>query len=76
MRFPAFVEDWKRIVRKAWSIRLMALSVLFQGIELILPLYADAFPRFVFSTLSVLALCGGMWARLVAQPKMYRSGKK
>lgn len=66
------VNDWKRIVKKAWSFRLMVLSVIFQGVELVLPLFSDAFPRLIFSVLSALALCGGMWARLTAQPKMYQ----
>lgn len=66
------VQDWRRLVKKAWSIRLMALSVLFQGAELVLPMFSEEFPRRVFAALSVLALCGGIWARVVAQPKMYR----
>ena len=65
------VHDWKRIAKKAWSFRLMATSFVFEGAELLLPLFVDAFPRGVFSVLSLLALAGGIWARFVAQPKMY-----
>lgn len=65
------VYNWRRLVKKAWSLRLMALSFVLQGFELLLPLFVDCFPRYVFSLLALLALAGGMWARLVAQPKLH-----
>ena len=65
------VYDWKRILKRAWSVRLMALSFAFQGFELLLPLFVDSMPRGIFSLLSLVALAGGLWARFVAQPTMY-----
>lgn len=62
-------SDWKRILRKAWSIRLAALAGLFSGAEVVLPLFADAVPRNVFALLSFVAVVGAVVARLVAQPK-------
>ena len=62
-------DDWRRILRKAWSIRLAALAGLFSGAEVILPLFADAVPRNVFALLSFVAVVGAVVARLVAQPK-------
>lgn len=66
------VQDWKRIVKKAWSFRLMAISFVFQGFELVLPLYVESVPRRLFAILSLLALAGGIWSRVVAQPKMHQ----
>ena len=64
------LPDWKNIVRKAWSVRLGALAALLSGIEVVLPLFADAFPRNLFAGLSFVAVVGAMVARIVVQPKM------
>lgn len=61
------LQDWRRIAKRAWSFRLNALAVLFGAAEIVLPLYSDAFPRHVFAVLSLVAVGGSMWARLVQQ---------
>lgn len=61
------VTNWKRIIKKAWSIRLMLLAGLLTGCEAVLPLYQDAIPRGTFAVLSMLAITGGLIARIVAQ---------
>lgn len=66
--------DWKRILRRAWSFRLNALAGLFIGAEVILPIYSDMFPRHLFAILSLLAVFGSMWARVMHQ-KGYYEGK-
>lgn len=58
---------WRDILRKAWSIRLMLLAGLFTGCEAVLPLYQEAIPRGTFAVLSMLAITGGLIARIVAQ---------
>lgn len=63
-------SDWKLILKKAWSIRLMLLAGLLTGCEAILPLYQEAIPRGTFAVLSMLAIVGGMVARVVAQKGM------
>jgi hypothetical protein len=64
------IYDWRRIARKAWSVRLGALAAVLSGAEVVLPLFADAFPRNLFAVLSFMAVVGAMVARFVAQPKM------
>lgn len=61
------INDWKRVLRKAWSIRLMLLASLLSGCEVILPLFSDAIPRNIFAALSMLTVAGAMIARVVAQ---------
>lgn len=61
------LPDWQRVIRKAWSIRLMVLAGLLTGCEAVLPLYQDAIPRGTFAVLSMVAITGGMIARIVAQ---------
>lgn len=64
--------DWERILKRAWSLRFSAAAFLFGGAELLLPLYVDSFPRHVFAGLSLAALAGSMWARLVSQDGFYK----
>ena len=61
------IADWKEIVKKAWSFRLMALAAVLSGAEVILPLFMDSIPRGLFAVLSFVAVGGGLVARLVAQ---------
>jgi hypothetical protein len=63
-------SDYRDILRKAWSIRLMLLAGLLTGCEAILPLYQESIPRGTFAVLSMLAITGGLIARIVAQRNM------
>lgn len=60
-------QDWKRIVRKAWSMRLMYLAGLLSALEVVLPMFSDAVPRGLFVGLNLLVIPGAMVARVVAQ---------
>lgn len=62
-------DDWRRILRKAWSVRLGVLAGLFSAAEVVLPLFSDAIPRNAFAVLSFVAVMGAVVARMVAQPK-------
>lgn len=59
--------DWRLILRKAWSIKFAALSVLFAIIEVVLPLFGDAIPRNTFALLVGASAAGTIVARLVSQ---------
>ncbi len=59
--------DWKDVVRKAWSIRMILLAAVLSAAEYIIPLFADAMPRGLFAGLSGLAIGGAFVARLMAQ---------
>lgn len=60
-------ENWRSILRKAWSLRLMALAFVLTMAEVMLPFFSDAVPPKLFATLSGLAVAGAFVARLVAQ---------
>lgn len=64
--------DWRHILKRAWSLRFGAAAFVFGGAELVLPLFADAFPRHVFAGLSLAALAGSMWARLIKQKDFHK----
>lgn len=64
------IPDAKRVMRKAWSVRLGILAAVFSGLEVIVPLFVDALPRNTFAILSFVSVVGAVLARFVAQPKM------
>jgi len=64
------IEDWKVILKKAWSVRLIALAGLLSGCEIILPMYSDVIPRGVFAILTSLVAVAAMVSRVVVQKKL------
>jgi hypothetical protein len=60
-------ENWKDILRKAWSIRFIVLAGVLSGAEVILPFFAEDIPQGLFALLSFLAVSGAFVSRIVAQ---------
>ena len=69
------LPEWKWLIRKTWSIRLVILSAILSGIELILPLFVDTIPRNLYAALTMCSAIAAGIARVVAQPKMERRSK-
>ena len=61
------IDDWKKILKKAWSVRLLVIAGLLTGVEIILPLLVDSFPRGLFAALSFVFTAAAFVARIVAQ---------
>ena len=61
------IDDWKKILKKAWSIRLLVIAGLLSGVEIILPLLVDSFPKGIFAALSFVFTAAAFVARIVAQ---------
>ena len=66
------LEDWRRIARRAWSIRLSIVAAVFTAAEVMVPLFGDVLPRGAFVLLAFIASIGAAVARLVAQPEVRR----
>lgn len=60
-------DNWKDIVKRAWSIRFIILAGLLSGCEVILPLFSDSIPDKVFAILSFVFVAAAFVARIVAQ---------
>ena len=63
------LRNWREVLRRAWSVRLIAVAVLLTGVEVALPFldgYVDLPPR-LFAGLAGLAAAGAFAARLIAQ---------
>ena len=63
-------SDWKKILRKAWSVRLIILAGVFTGLEVVVPLLDDAFPRNVFAVLSGITTAAALIARVIMQKNL------
>jgi len=63
-------KNWRDILSKAWSIRLMILAGLLSGIEVVLPFFSEDLPRGMFAVMSLLATSGAFVSRLLAQRNM------
>lgn len=60
-------DNWKEIVRKAWSIRFMLIAGVLSGIEIVLPMFAEQFPRNTFAILTFIFVAAAFVSRIVAQ---------
>ena len=63
-------EDWRHVLKHAWSIRFIVLAALLSGVEVVLPMFDDTMPRGVFAVLTLLVTVAAAVARLIPQPKM------
>lgn len=64
---------WKRIVKRAWSMKLMAATGVLTGLEVMLPLFFDSVPsrlRFAFGILSCLTIAAAFVSRIVVQKNL------
>lgn len=61
------IPGWRKIMRRAWSVRLIVLAGLLSGCEVILPLFVDAVPRGVFAGLTLIVTPLALIARVMSQ---------
>jgi hypothetical protein len=65
------VNNWRGVLRRAWSLRLLELAAVVDIILNVVPIVSDYLPWWL-----TLLLLGGAWtARLLAQPDP-KSGDK
>lgn len=64
------IPEWKRVLRRAWSIRLAVIAGVFSGAEGVLPLFTDSVPRGVFAALSVVFGIGSVVSRFIMQKSL------
>jgi hypothetical protein len=65
-----FISDWRDVLKKAWSVRLMLLAALLSGVEVALPFLGDFIAPGIFAALSALTVSAAFVARLLAQRNM------
>lgn len=61
-------DNWREILKKAWSIRFMLIAGVLSGCEVVLPIIGDRYLEpGLLATLSFFFVCAAFIARLVAQ---------
>lgn len=71
MKRPHLLADWRRVLRRAWSVRLALLSAALSAAEFAVPFFAPDRPSRSFAAAAAgLALAAAV-ARIVAQPKAF-----
>jgi hypothetical protein len=63
------IPNWRAVLTRAWSVRLMVLAFILTVAEVALPLL-DGYlpiPQYTFAALSGLATAGAFVARIIAQ---------
>lgn len=66
------LDDWRRVLRHAWSIRFSLLAAAFTAAEVVVPLFGDVLPRGVFVLLAFAASICATVARIVSQQRMHQ----
>ena len=65
------IPNWRAVLGKAWSVRLMLTAALLTGIEAILPFFTPHEPSLWFAVATFATVCAALVARFVAQPRMH-----
>ena len=64
------VQDWKRVLRRAWSVRLNLLAAALTGATAALPAFMGVVPPMWLLALCTIVPLAAAVARLVAQENM------
>lgn len=64
------IDNVDRVLKHAWSVRLIAMAGLLSGLEVALPYFTPQTHTRVFAALSGLVCAAAFVARLVAQKKV------
>lgn len=66
------IENWRAVLRHAWSIRLLVLAGVLSGLEAALPFANDLFDiqPGVLALLTLIVVAAALVARLVAQTSL------
>jgi hypothetical protein len=64
------IDDWRRVLRRAWSVRLAVLSAVLSAAEVTMQLLAPQMSGGGFAVAAGLVALAAAIARLVAQPAM------
>lgn len=64
------LPDWRAVLTRAWSIRLMLAAGILSGLDVFLQVVVGLKPSLPLAALSGLATCAALVARLFAQDNL------
>ena len=65
------IKNWRKVARKAWSVRLMYAASILTGCEAVLPVISDWVPRGVFALLTFVVVMAALLARFMVQQELH-----
>ena len=65
------IPDWRVVLKKAWSLRLMLVAAILSAAEFLLPFYSDSMPQGMFAGMSFVTVAGAFIARFIAQKGLH-----
>jgi hypothetical protein len=70
------VANWRRILKRSWSVWCAVVAAISGSVQLILPLFQDAIPRVPFAVLTIVAALLGIAARVIEQKELHLDGDR
>jgi hypothetical protein len=70
------IDEWREVLKKSWSIRLIVVAGALSGLEVLLPQIGDHMPVRPFSILAVVVTAAAVIARLIAQASIMKGPPK
>lgn len=61
------VQDWEKVLAKAWSVKFNILTILLGAAEAILPMLESSIPRGAFAILAAVTAGASLAARILSQ---------
>lgn len=65
------IDDWRKVLRKAWSMKLAVLAAMFSAAEVVLPFAGDVVPPRAMAALALVTALGAALTRILYQPKLH-----
>ena len=65
------IKNWRKVARKAWSVRLMYAASILTGCEAVLPLVSDKVPQGTFALLTFVVVMAALFTRFLVQQELH-----
>jgi membrane protein required for beta-lactamase induction len=69
------IANWKRVLKRSWSVWCAVVAAIAGSVQLILPLFQDSIPRLPFAILTIVATLLGIGARVIEQKELHLDGE-
>lgn len=65
------IKNWRKVAKKAWSVRLMYVASILTGCEAVLPLVGNFVPQGVFALTTFVVVMAALLARFLVQQELH-----
>jgi hypothetical protein len=65
------IPNWRKVAKKAWSVRLLAAASVLTGCEAVLPFAGELLPRGTTAVITFVIVTSALLLRFVAQKELH-----